>query len=223
MKTITFIRYLLFFIRPPFKYPAVYPDHGLPVGNYVIVFITSGTNGKPTESIETRCVTTRTEWPLGVAFFLIFFCLLFFFPFFSGPPFPPPLFLDICFSGGGGGHQKNYLLPKKGWWLSGIVPVWDRGDLKKGCGFKLQIHSSPHPSTPDTCPAFGSWPRLHPCINPIFEVKALLALLLLSWGANGPSGQVCCCASKIRKKGKNLFVLCFWIYFFWFWGTPFYR
>jgi len=42
--------------------------------------------------------------------------------------------------------------------------------------------------------------RSHPCIiNPIFEVKALLALLLVSWGANGPSGQVCCCASKIKK------------------------
>lgn len=95
-RKITFITYLLFFIPPPFKYPAVYPDHGLPVGNYVIMFITSGTNGKPTESVEIRCVTTRTEWPLGVAFSLIFFACCFF-SFFFGVPLPVPPFTPSLF------------------------------------------------------------------------------------------------------------------------------
>jgi hypothetical protein len=240
-RKITFIRYLLFFIRPPFKYPAVYPDHGLPVGNYVIMFITSGTNGKPTESIEIRCITTRTEWPLGVAFFLIFFaCCVF--PFFFGSPFPSPslrLFLDICFSGG----------PSKILFTQGVMTQWyspclGPWDLKKRFWVQtsnplppppacfappktpdLVLHSqffpTPAPTQAPRTPALPSaldlafstpnfsHLRPHPCIiNPIFEVKALLALLLVSWGANGPSGQVCCCDFKI-KKGNNLFVLCF--------------
>lgn len=72
------------------------------------------------------------------------------------------------------------------------------------------------PSTPNF-----SLLRPHPCINPIFEVKALLALLLVSWGADGPSGQVCCCASKIKKKAIICLFYALNYFFLVLWCTPF--
>jgi hypothetical protein len=44
----------------------------------------------------------------------------------------------------------------------------------------------------------------------------------VSWGANGPSGQVCCFASKMKKR-KEFVCFMFLNFFLWFCGTPLYR